>query len=75
MTVWREGQKLIEELSQMKLLSRVNRYSICRPNPDEALCNGGISFAISLDTGMVAVLGKVNAFDAAPVISWLRTIS
>jgi len=74
MTVWREGQKLIEELSQMKLLSRVNRYSICRPNPDEVCCNAGISFAISLDTGTVAIIGNVNTYDAAPVISWLRAI-
>jgi transposase-like protein len=74
MTVWREGQKLIEELSQMKLLNRSNRYSIYRPEPGEAHVNEGISFAISLDTGTVAVLGKVNAFDPAPVIAWLRTI-
>lgn len=74
MTVWREGQKLIEELTQHKLLTPESRYTIERLSSEDDLVTDGLSFSICLDSTVIAMLGYVRADDPATVIAWLKAI-
>jgi len=73
MTVWREGQKLIEELSQQKLLSPETRYTISRSAVDVG--NGGrVSFSICVDSSTIAMLGQLNTSNPNSAVTWLQAV-
>ena len=74
MTVWREGQKLIEDLSQQKLLSPDHRYTIIRLEPGDELTLNGLSLSICLDSSVIAVLGNVLAGNRDAMIAWLKAV-
>lgn len=74
MTVWREGQKLIEELSRQKLLSMEQRYTILRLGPGEEPTPNGLSFSISLDTSVIGMLGNVLAESREDLLAWLKAV-
>ena len=71
MTVWREGQRLLDELSQKKLLSPDTHYKICRSNGNG--CHG-FSFSICLDSSTIAMLGVLDTPDYEGVNAWLRNV-
>jgi len=74
MTVWREGQKLIEELSQQKLLSLDHRFTIIRREPGEELTPNGLSLSISLDSSTILMLGNVLAERREALTAWLKAV-
>ena len=74
MTVWREGQKLVNELNSLKLLNPSLRYSIDRSGGIENRLNGNVLLVLSLLNGKKAVLGSLNIHDPDLVISWLKPI-
>ena len=71
MTVWREGQKLLDELSQRKLLSQDTHVKICRSS---GLGCHGFSFSICLDSSTIAMLGLLDTEDYDGVVIWLRNV-
>jgi transposase-like protein len=73
MTVWREGQKLIEELSQHRLLSPETRYTISR-SAVEVENSSNISFSICVDSSTIAMLGQLNAPNPVLAASWLQAV-
>ncbi|MCC7128772.1 MAG: hypothetical protein IT297_00100 [Anaerolineae bacterium] len=74
MTVWREGQKLIEELSQQKLLSLDRRYTIIRREAGGELVPNGLSLSLSLDSSTILMLGNMLAESREALIAWLKTV-
>ena len=74
MTVWREGQKLIEELSQQKLLSLDRRYTIIRREAGGELVPNGLSLSLSLDSSTILMLGHMLAESREALIAWLKTV-
>ncbi len=74
MTVWREGQKLIDELSQQKLLNLEHRFTIIRSATEEENNQFNLSFSICLDSATIAMLGKVNSNEKERVEAWLHAV-
>jgi len=81
MTVWREGQKLLNELSEKKLLSPDTNYKICRSNGNgNGNSNGNgngknnFSFSICLDSSTIAMLGILNTYDQDGLVHWLEKV-
>ena len=74
MTVWREGQKLIEELSQQKLFSLDRRYTIIRREAGGELVPNGLSLSLSLDSSTILMLGNMLAESREALIAWLKTV-
>jgi transposase-like protein len=73
MTVWREGQKLIEELSEKKLLSPASHYKINRSNLNN-FSYYDVSFSICLDSCTIAMLGTIEKPDMDSLVCWLRSV-
>ena len=74
MTVWREGQKLIDELSRKKMLTPETHFKICRSNNNNGGCNYDLSFSICLDSCTIAMLGTIDAVDSERAIDWLQKV-
>lgn len=74
MTVWREGQKLMDELTQRRLLNPEMNYKICRSTASNG-CNGhGFSFSICLDSSTIAMLGIIQKSELHEIEVWLRRV-
>lgn len=74
MTIWREGQKLIDELSHQKLFDLEHRFTLIRSASEDDDIQETISFSICLDSCTIAVLGKINSDDKERVEAWLHAI-
>jgi transposase-like protein len=74
MTVWREGQKLIDELSRRKLLNPDTNYKICRSNLRKNGCDYNISFSLCLDSCTIVMLGTIDTDEFENVMSWLHVV-
>jgi len=73
MTVWREGQKLIDELSDRKLLSMASHYKINRSNLNTTSFYD-VPFSICLDSCTIAMLGSIEKPDMDTLVYWLRSV-
>ena len=72
MTVWREGQRLLDELSQKKMLSQDTHYKICRSNGNG--CHG-YSFSICLEfRARLRCWGCSTRRNSEGVVTWLRGV-
>jgi transposase-like protein len=74
MIIWREGQKLVNELNSLKYLNPNLRFSIDNKFGIENRPNGDVLLALSLINGKKTVLGTLNTHDPNYVISWLKPI-
>ena len=74
MTVWREGQKLIDELNNRKLITSRKRYTIDKSSDLYQRPEGSVVLAIGLEPGKIAVLGTLNTTNPSEVVSWLRPL-
>jgi transposase-like protein len=74
MTIWREGQKLVNELNHLKFLNPNLRYSIDKSGGINNRHNGKVLLVLRLRNGQKAVLGSLNTDDPDSVISWLKPI-
>lgn len=74
MTIWREGQKLIEKLNAVKALDPANRYSIDKTIGLQNRSQMGVVLVLSLEAGRTAVLGTLDASNPALIIEWLNKI-
>jgi len=74
MTVWREGQKLLDELTHRRLLNPESNYKICRSTSTNG-CNGhGFSFSICLDSSTIAMLGTIQKSELHEIEIWLKRV-
>jgi len=74
MTVWREGQKLIDELTHQKLLNLEHRFTLTRSAFEDDSAEEGLSFSICLDSCTIAMLGTVDSNDKERVVAWLQAV-
>ncbi len=74
MTVWREGQKLMEELSQRRLLNPETNYKICRSTANNGCKGLGLSFSICLDSSTIAMLGIIQKSELHEIEIWLKRV-
>jgi len=74
MTIWREGQKLVNELNTLKSLTPSLRLSIDKTGGISNRPGGNVLLVLSLANGKTAILGSVNSTDPKAVIAWLTPI-
>jgi transposase-like protein len=74
MIIWREGQKLVQQLNSLKFLDPNQRYSIDKSGGVLNRKDGSVLLVLSLKEGKNAILGSVNTKDPYKVIAWLQPI-
>jgi transposase-like protein len=74
MTVWREGQKLVDHLNNQKAIDFTKRFTIDKSIGLENRPKHGVVLAISLIPEKFSILGTLNTDDPKAVRSWLEPI-
>jgi hypothetical protein len=74
MTVWREGQKLVNKLNAINSINPEKRFIIDKKIGLGDHPMGGVVLALSLEPGNSVVLGTLNTRDPRAVINWLGPI-
>lgn len=74
MVVWREGQKLVNELNSKKLLNPNMRFEIDKSGNVNNRPTGNVLLVFSLMNGKTAILGSLDTQDPISVISWIKPI-
>jgi hypothetical protein len=74
MAVWREGQKLTNELNSLKALNPDLRLSIDKSGDLLNRSCGNVLLVVGLENEKTAILGSLNSCDPIAVISWLEPI-
>ena len=74
MVVWREGQKLVNELNSKKLLNPNMRFEIDKDGNVNNRPTGKVLLVFSLMNGKTAILGSLDTQDPTSVVSWIKPI-
>jgi len=71
-TVWRDGQKLIDEQNGQKDGNSAKRFNLDSHFIPRVSSRLGVVIAMDLGAGKVSILGTVDEYNPRKVISWLR---
>jgi len=74
MTIWREGQRLVNNLTSRKILSLSNQWSIEKFTDKDIYNRGSTSLALSLEPGRFTEIGTIVTSNPLLVIAWLKKI-
>jgi DNA-directed RNA polymerase subunit RPC12/RpoP len=75
MTVWREGQALVDQLHELGETVLQTTYSLERIFPHNQPPGYGVKVAIDLGPGKVFVLGTLDEHNPREVRSWLKPLA
>lgn len=74
MTVWREGQSLIDMLQNHNAFSFEKKYSFIRKVNNESLPRGCVELAVDLADCPPQVVGILDTMNPLDVIEWLQPV-
>ena len=74
MTVWREGQELVDLLNTLKMIDPSRIFLIFQDKSNNKQNNGQVMLALEMGQGKLTVLGTLNEPNPRAVISWLKPI-
>lgn len=72
MSVWRDGQELLNRISATKDLAYVHRYTLDRYFIKNVSKKLGVVLAVELEVGKSAILGTLDEFNPKAVKKWLE---